>query len=143
MLTSSQSTRCAAPSTTRAALDAAGNTVRACQARAEPTNASHRSADRLEARERSGVAAKREGVKHSVAQKVTELRGRAHPQSVSALAQLAEQSSTQRWVAGSNPACTYKRKTFPVTAESAVNLDPARGIEAAESPQSDQLSVRR
>lgn len=78
-----------------------------------------------------------------MAQKVTELRGRAHPQSHLALAQMAEQSSTQRWVAGSNPACTYKRKTFPVPAESAVTLDPARGIEAAESPQSDQLSVRR
>lgn len=29
--------------------------------------------------ERSGLAAKREGVKHSVTQKVTELRGKAHP----------------------------------------------------------------
>ncbi len=126
MLTSPQSTRCAAPSTMRAALDAAGITVRACQARGEPTNASHRSADRLEAGERSGVAAKREGVKHSVAQKATELRGRAHPQSHLALAQMAEQSSTRRWVAGSNPACTYEPKAFPVTAESAVILDPTR-----------------
>ncbi len=45
--------------------------------------------------ERSGLAAKREGVKHSVAQKVTELRGKAHPQS-QALAQLAEQSFLER-----------------------------------------------
>lgn len=91
--------------------------------------------------ERSGLAAKREGVKHSVAQKVTELRGKAHPQSTSTSSigrAIVSGTIGRRIESGVLPS---ERLSLP-RLESAVILDPAKGIEATVNSQGDRMSVR-
>lgn len=91
---------------------------------------------------RSGLAAKREGVKHSVAQKVTELRGKAHPQSQST-------SSIGRAIVTETVGRRFKSGVFIPSErlslprlESAVILGPAKGTEATVNSQGDRMSVR-
>lgn len=90
---------------------------------------------------RSGSAAKREGVKHSVAQKVTELRGKAHPQSTST------SSIGRAFVSGTkgrrieSGVLLSERLSLP-RLESAVILGPGKGTEAAVNSQGDRKSVR-